>query len=243
MSLSSFDFSTPKLLISVRNLAEAQIALHGGCDWLDVKEPSAGSLGPPSLDQLAEIETLSAAFMGWSAAAGELQNLSDAAWNNIHHSFPHLSLVKVGLSGYPNHATALKRLMSLKDQQPRATLATVHYADHLLANSPPWQQTLEIALAIESPIILIDTFSKNGNTLFDYKPLDQLQRIRDELKSLGIGLAVAGSLQAEDVPLIIEKIHPDLVAFRGAACKSGRNSDLCSDRVALLKRFLQQPYQ
>lgn len=243
MSISPFDFSTPKLLISVRNLAEAQIALQGGCDWLDVKEPSAGSLGTPSLEQLADIATLSSAFLGWSSAAGELKDLTDATWNTIHRSFPHLSLVKVGLSGYPNHSAALERLRSLKDQQPRANLATVHYADHLIANSPPWQQTLEIAVAIESPVLLIDTFSKNGNTLFDHVPLEQLQRIRDQLTSLGIALAVAGSLQAEHVPLIIHKIHPDLVAFRGAACKSGRNSELCAARVALLKRFLQQPHQ
>jgi uncharacterized protein (UPF0264 family) len=243
VSVSSFDFSPPKLLISVRDLAEAEIALQGGCDWLDVKEPSAGSLGTPSLEQLAEIASLSTAFAGWSTAAGELQNLTDATWNTILRSFPQLSLIKVGLSGYPNHASALERLKSLKSQQPQATLATVHYADHLIAHSPPWPHTLEIALAIESPVILIDTFSKNGNTLFDHVPLERLQTIRAQLTSLGIGLAVAGSLRAEHVPLIIQKIHPDLVAFRGAACKSGRTSELCADRVALLKRFLQQPHQ
>ena len=48
-------FSPPKLLVSVRSLGEALTALQGGCDWLDVKEPSAGSLGAASLSTLQEI--------------------------------------------------------------------------------------------------------------------------------------------------------------------------------------------
>ena len=34
-----------RLLVSVRSAAEAEIALHGGADLIDVKEPTRGSLG------------------------------------------------------------------------------------------------------------------------------------------------------------------------------------------------------
>jgi uncharacterized protein (UPF0264 family) len=37
--------STPRLLVSVRDAAEAVEALAGGADWIDLKEPQRGPLG------------------------------------------------------------------------------------------------------------------------------------------------------------------------------------------------------
>ena len=47
--------SRPSLLVSVRNLAEARAAIEGGCDRLDVKEPSRGPLGKADASVIAEI--------------------------------------------------------------------------------------------------------------------------------------------------------------------------------------------
>ena len=35
----------PKLLVSVRDVAEAEAALAGGADWIDLKEPVGGAAG------------------------------------------------------------------------------------------------------------------------------------------------------------------------------------------------------
>lgn len=48
----------PRLLVSVRNAAEALMAVRGGADIVDVKEPSRGSLGRASLDSLHAIADL-----------------------------------------------------------------------------------------------------------------------------------------------------------------------------------------
>ena len=45
----------PRLLVSVRNAGEAAVALEGGVELLDVKDPAAGSLGMPSPAVLSEI--------------------------------------------------------------------------------------------------------------------------------------------------------------------------------------------
>ena len=45
----------PRLLVSVRSLAEAQAAVTGGCDLLDLKEPSRGSLGCPDLSVIEQV--------------------------------------------------------------------------------------------------------------------------------------------------------------------------------------------
>ena len=44
-----------KLLVSVRSVAEARIALAGGVDLIDVKEPRRGSLGAADAGIIAEI--------------------------------------------------------------------------------------------------------------------------------------------------------------------------------------------
>ena len=45
----------PQLLVSVRNPEEALLAVRGGADIVDVKEPSAGPLGMAPLDTLRHI--------------------------------------------------------------------------------------------------------------------------------------------------------------------------------------------
>jgi hypothetical protein len=45
----------PRLLVSVRNAEEALMAARGGADIIDVKEPSKGSLGRASLENLLAI--------------------------------------------------------------------------------------------------------------------------------------------------------------------------------------------
>src|SRR5262249_27281629 len=44
----------PRLLVSVRNLSEAEAGLAGGCDVLDVKEPARGAMG------MADVQTIDA---------------------------------------------------------------------------------------------------------------------------------------------------------------------------------------
>ena len=50
----------PELLVSVRNLAEAQAAVAGGCDRLDVKEPLRGPLGRADADTIAQVARFAA---------------------------------------------------------------------------------------------------------------------------------------------------------------------------------------
>ena len=45
----------PRLLVSVRNAEEALMAVRGGADIIDVKEPSKGSLGRASVENLQAI--------------------------------------------------------------------------------------------------------------------------------------------------------------------------------------------
>ena len=68
-----------KLLVSVRSANEAEAALDGGADLIDVKEPHHGALGRTSVKVLREIAVAVAGRTPLSAALGELGEPMDAS--------------------------------------------------------------------------------------------------------------------------------------------------------------------
>ena len=60
-----------RLLVSVRNAAEAAAALAGGADIVDAKEPLNGALGPVGHGMLASITATIGGSAPVSAALGE----------------------------------------------------------------------------------------------------------------------------------------------------------------------------
>jgi (5-formylfuran-3-yl)methyl phosphate synthase len=238
VTLSFSQLSRPQLLVSVRSLREAQEALAGGCDWLDVKEPLHGPLGAATPEVLQEIEAIAGSFSGWSAALGELSDVTDNQWDRTALQFPSLHLVKLGLADCLTAPAWQTKLELLSQTLQNTRFAMVYYADQQLANSPLWQTVVETAVVIRAPVVLIDTFRKDGETLTDYLPLNVLSQYRRELAALGIGLALAGSLKLHDLPALVDQVRPDIVAVRGAACLEGRNSEVCRSRVEQLKRIV-----
>src|SRR5438045_2295691 len=83
----------PRLLLSVRNVEEAQTPLAGGAGFVDIKEPLNGPLGPASALVIRQIAAAVGAQSPVSAALGEL--LDDP----VEVPPANLSFVKWGLSG------------------------------------------------------------------------------------------------------------------------------------------------
>jgi uncharacterized protein (UPF0264 family) len=63
----------PQLLVSVRDVAEAEAALAGGADIIDIKEPRRGALGMADAAMIAEIVACVDRRVPVSAALGELR--------------------------------------------------------------------------------------------------------------------------------------------------------------------------
>ena len=66
---------TPRLLVSVRDAAEAEAALAGGADLIDVKEPSRGPLGRADAGVIRYVVKAVGGRAPVSAALGELKEL------------------------------------------------------------------------------------------------------------------------------------------------------------------------
>lgn len=231
---------TPKLLVSVRSAAEARAALEGGCDWLDVKEPVQGSLGRASNSAIEEILRVPRSNVPISLAAGELRDLREPLWDQWKQLIDGVGLAKIGLARCAVYKTWREELIDLASRAPKGIrLASVFYADYRQAGAPAWEEVVELATEIDSPVVLIDTFVKDGRGLFTHLNVEQLHGYRQQIGRLGIRLALAGSLTHEDFPALIQ-LQPDVIAVRGAVCDKGRESAVMSSKVSALKKILGQ---
>lgn len=247
----------PGLLISVRSAAEAGIATAGGCDVLDVKDPSAGSLGQPALNTLAEIlETVdqSQASILTSCALGELINWAPdpAAMSTLNR----LSYLKIGPAGLRQFDDWADRFATLQQQlrqtgvdQPRWIAA--FYLDYGAAASfDPFAELTEMRLheqlcdRLGCAGILLDTFDKQGPSAAGLiLNSERTQTLRDLFKTareLSLMTAFAGRLSFEDVlTLQAARIQPDLFAVRSAVCQANqRQAEIDALRVQQLTELL-----
>jgi uncharacterized protein (UPF0264 family) len=232
-----------RLLVSVRSAAEAEAALQGGADLIDVKEPARGPLGQADDATLVAVIARVAGRRPVSAARGEL--VPDVR-------LPHrrgLSYVKWGLAGWlgrPGWRDILRPLRA--DAGPAGPgVVVAAYADWCRAAAPPVEEVAAFAREQPGSILLIDTYDKgrqrpatNGLTLLDWLPLPALTALCASCREAGVYVAVAGSLGPGQVAAV-RAARPDWLAVRGAACRGGRDGTVSAALVRALARLLAEP--
>jgi len=221
-SLSRLPFlGRPRLLVSVRNAAEASLALLAGVDILDVKEPSQGSLGLASPEILAEISGTALSHsttIPLSAALGELSDHAEH-YPTLPRPFTYAKVGLQGCAGQPDWEERWCRFREQVDargQQPLNWVA-VSYVDAQSAAAPHPEEILEQALQTNCSAFLMDTWSKQGCRFQNAMSLTRLQQIAQTCRQHQLPLAVAGRLQFSDLDwLPLDQI--DIVAIRSAVC-------------------------
>jgi uncharacterized protein (UPF0264 family) len=239
---------SPKLLVSVRNAAEALVALDGGAAFIDIKEPRNGSLGQAPRDvQGAIVDTVSPGStppprrdrqVVLTAALGEWASSGPpSSWVPL----PGISLYKLGLSGCHERPEWTEGLDAWRERAglTGADLVAVAYADHASAGSPEPRRVLDYAIDRQLPYFLIDTFMKTAGTLTELLDERALRSIVEHAQTHGVGVALAGSLRLEDLRAVAS-LGTDVIAVRGAACRQGRRElDLDADRIEKLVGILR----
>lgn len=229
----------PRLLVSVRNAREAEEALAGGADWIDLKEPTRGALGPVDVREACEVVELVDGRAPVSAAGGELRDWSHSAARELLH-VPGISHLKLGLAHCRDTA------WQLLWHAARAELASagkecvvVIYADDRVAHSPSTSEVLSMVGGVNAGWLLVDTYQKDGGALPELINAGQLRELFAAVRASGMQTAAAGKLHAAALAeLPLELI--DLVGVRGAACRADRASAVCRQRVRQLREALDQ---
>jgi len=216
----------PKLLVSVRNAAEASAALDGGADWIDLKEPFAGPLGAVGIDTARQVVGNIAGRCPVSAALGELADWNGALDEKLL-TVPEIDFVKLGMSRcVKNEDWAVDWLAAEHAvREFGKSLVAVAYADWLQADSPEPEQVLTLITQTVCQYLLIDTFDKNSASTIDLLGSTRLLSLLRLARRKGFRTVVAGGITLAEIPrLPLASI--DIVAVRGGVCSGDRRSQV-----------------
>lgn len=202
-----------QLLVSVRSATEAEAALRGGAALIDVKEPAHGSLGRASDDVIADVLRVVANRRPVSAALGELTDALAVPFPNS------LAYVKWGLASCGNSWAGILHdaMQSMTAQRTSCRAVAVAYADWKRAAAPHPAEVCSFAVETPMGAFLVDTWNKDGSTLLDWLPLNEIERLRERCRVASIPMALAGSLGVEEIHMLLP-LRPDWFAVRGAVC-------------------------
>ena len=205
-------------LASVRDEAEAAIALLAGADIIDLKEPRWGALGALGRDTTRSIVSLIGGRVPVSATIGDVpmhpETIGDAV---LEKAACGVDYVKFGL--FPD-GDARRCLDALRPLARRVPLILVLFADGLPDFDP-----MAAAAAMGSAGIMLDTADKGSGSLLAHLDPRQLASFVTQARTHGLTVGLAGSLTAADVPVLLP-LAPDLIGFRGALCLGHRSASV-----------------
>ena len=227
-----------KLLVSVRNRSEAEAALAGGADVIDIKEPGRGALGPADPAVWSEIRGVIGRRADVSAALGELL---DEGVLDLARQTDGLRFAKLGLAGCHSHQGWMARwLAAVRALPPRVAAVPVAYADWITADAPSPSVALALAAQLPARLLLVDTFDKRTGNLLETVSRETLQELMEHAQESHVRLALAGSLDAVAIEALLPHA-PDYIGVRGAACRGGREGAIEIGRVKSLALLLRSP--
>lgn len=226
-----------KVLISPVSIEEAKIVVKGGCDIVDIKNVTEGSLGAQGPWVIKEIcEAFRSYNVLCSAALGDLPNkpgsIALASYGAAHCGADYLKAGLYGAQTY-NDALAMMRHAVRAIQMVREDIIKVAcgYADYKKFGGVSSMELVKAARDAGADVAMLDTAIKDGSTLFDVMSKQELIDFVDTAKDWGLGTALAGSVKEEHMDQVME-IDPDIIGVRGAVCEgSDRTSCITENRV------------
>jgi uncharacterized protein (UPF0264 family) len=236
------------LLVSVVNSEEAEEAVKGGADILDLKNPREGSLGAAHPKLVSEVCQRFGQILPVSAAIGDFPHLPNAAaLAALCAADLGADYIKVGLLGSRSEQQAVDLLASISDalawRGSKAKLIAAAYADYREAGTLEPRLLPGVARRANVAGCMIDTLDKKGTCLFDSLDSDSLREFIGECGRYGLLSALAGSLKPCHVGLL-RTLGPHIVGVRGAACQSGvRTGSIDRQRVAEFRLNLMDSNQ
>jgi dihydroneopterin aldolase len=219
-------------MASVRDVEEARLALAGGADIIDLKEPSAGALGAVPPDQARLVVEAARGLAVTSATIGDVPldpslivpAMLDAAESGA-------DVVKVGL--FPGDLDAC--LPAFAKLSERIALAAVVFAD-----KTPFAEAASLPDKLAQAgfrAIILDTAGKEQGRLLDHWPLADVAAFLTKTRALNLIAGLAGSLRVADITHLLP-LAPDMLGFRGALCEGSRRDALSAPHILAVRQAI-----
>lgn len=201
------------MLASVTGPAEAETAVAGGADIIDLKDPTNGVLGAVTVATVGATVAAVAGRRPVSAVTGDQPMAPDrvvAAAETMAGAG--VDYVKQGIFAEGEIERSIHALAPLAE---RVRLVAVLFADR----APDLELLPQLAQA-GFHAAMLDTADKSSGRLLDHMDLPRLRRFVTECGRLGLLSGLAGALEAPDVPRLLV-LNPGVLGFRGALCGEG----------------------
>ncbi|HSS47181.1 MAG TPA: (5-formylfuran-3-yl)methyl phosphate synthase [Burkholderiales bacterium] len=219
-----------RLLVSVKSLDEARMALECGADIIDFKDPANGALGVLPSDTVRETAQWINRRCPVSATLGDLPMEPATLVQAVRKAAAGVDFVKIGF--FP-HGDSRICIHALARQARRVGLVAVLFAD-----CNPDFSLLEALAQAGFAGVMLDTADKTQGGLRRHWDDAGLNNFVKRAQRLGLIAGLAGSLRLEDVSDLIQ-LGPDYLGFRGALCaRTQRNSGLQASRVSALRHAI-----
>lgn len=225
-----------RMLASVTGAGEAEIAIAGGADVIDLKDPGAGALGALSPEAIRSVVGAVAGRRATSAVCGDLPMVPETIRVKAEEiASTGVDYVKVGFFPSPEAASCAAALAPLAR---KTKLIAVLFAD-----AEPDFGLLPVFAANGLHGVLVDTADKSKGRLLDHLPPQRLSQFVDPAKSLGLKAGLSGSLEAPDIPRLLP-FGPDFLGFRRALCgDSGRSGSISEEAVQRIRSLIPEERQ
>ena len=224
-----------RMLVSVRDVPEALLAVRGGADFIDLKEPREGALGDLDLATIAAIvRALREPGNGLrrlpiSATIGDLpmSDLGAILARVDAVAACGVDYVKVGIERVAQAGSVLDALAGSGH-----AVVPVFIAD--------WGLDFEAiahACTLRFPGLMVDTADKLTGSLFDVLSDAELRRFVSMVRASGAMVGLAGALRLPQLAAL-HALSPDFAGFRSAVCAGDRSGTLDPERLRVLAAAL-----
>jgi len=224
-----------KFLASVDGIQEAEIALAGGADIIDLKNPQDGALGAVSPKVIRETVAFVAGRRPVSAVCGNLP-MEPGTVRAVAEEIAatKVDFLKIGFLSEREAAICARTVAPLSG---RVRLVAVLFAD-----KEPDFGLLPVLAESGFHGAMLDTAAKGKGGLLDHLPLSRIARFVDQANSLGLMTGLSGSLGVQDVSRLLP-FQPDFLGFRGALCgRSQRSATIDPEAVGQIRALIPQEY-
>ena len=231
-----------RLLVSPINAVEAEAAMAGGADILDVKNPREGSLGANFPWVIRSVAEVAAGRVPVSATIGDFDfKPGTASLAALGAAFSGADYIKVGLLKIRDRDEAAEMLRplvrSVKEFDANKRLVAAAYSDASRVGSISPMDLPEVAAECGADVVMVDTAIKDGKSTFEFMTESEISDFIALGHDLGMEVAIAGTIKFADLALL-KRVDPEIIGVRGAVCGGDRTGEIKEELVRRMKADL-----